>query len=271
MLIDIEVTDRPIQLVQITDCHLGKRAGDQLLGLDSDHSLQLLTDLINQQLPAPDLLLATGDISNHGHKSAYTRFRQLSQNVARRAVWLPGNHDDPDMMREALAGGEELSRCVDIGGWRVLMLDSTVPGKVGGRFSAQELLFLRQMLEQAGDRHVLVCLHHHPIAIGCEWLDEQVVENADEFFALLDESKQVRGVLWGHVHQQLDVERRGVMLMSTPSSCIQFAPGSKSFKLDRMNPGYRELRLYPDGRIETSVSRLADVEFAIDYDSAQGY
>jgi len=76
--------------------------------------------------------------------------------------------------------------------------------------------------------------------------------------------------LWGHVHQQLQLERDGVLLMSTPSSCIQFAPGSADFKVDDQSPGYRWLDLHADGRIETGVSRVSGVDFEFDLDSS-GY
>jgi Icc protein len=58
--------------------------------------------------------------------------------------------------------------------------------------------------------------------------------------------------------------------MSTPSSCIQFAPGSECFKADDQPPGYRWLDLYSDGRIETAVSRVTGVTFEVDLDSS-GY
>lgn len=271
MLIKHENNNQPVRVVQITDCHLGETAGDDLLGMNTDHSLQQVVELIQQEQGAPELLLATGDISNHGHLDAYRRFRQLTTGLAEHNVWLPGNHDNPALMREAVADGPELSSSIDIGNWRIIMLDSTVAGEVGGCFSAQELERLTSKLEHNPGQHALVCLHHHPIPIGCQWLDEQIVANADEFFSLLDQFEQVRGVLWGHVHQQLEVERKGVKLMSTPSSCIQFAKNSPGFRLERLNPGYRSLQLHPDGRIETTVSRVTGVDYAIDYETAQGY
>lgn len=266
-----EGSSQPLKLVQITDSHLGEREGDDLLGLDTDFSLQQVVALIQEEQVVPDLLLATGDLSNHGHLNAYLRFRRITAGLARRSLWLPGNHDNLALLREAVAAGTELSGGIDIGPWRIIMLDSTVPGEVGGRLSPQELALLRQNLTQSLSQHVLVCLHHHPVPIGCDWLDEQIVANADEFFATLDQFEHVRGVLWGHVHQQHDFERRGVKLMSTPSSCIQFAKNSPVFKVDKLNPGYRSLQLFPDGRIETTVSRVTAVDFEINYESAQGY
>ena len=52
----------------------------------------------------------------------------------------------------------------------------------------------------------------------------------------------------------------GVKLMSSPSTCIQFAPLSKEFKIDALSPGYRWLELFDDGAISTGVQRLQGIE-----------
>ncbi|MEP1594064.1 MAG: 3',5'-cyclic-AMP phosphodiesterase, partial [Halieaceae bacterium] len=142
----------------------------------------------------------------------------------------------------------------------------------GGELGSEQLSMLAQTLEAAAAAglHSLVCLHHQPVAIGCDWLDQQMVADADAFFAVLDQYPCVRGVLWGHVHQEIDQRRNNVLLMASPSTCAQFAPGQKNFKVDDVSPGYRWLRLHPDGRIETAVSRVTGVKFSVDLDSG-GY
>lgn len=271
MHIEHNQLQQPIRLLQLTDSHLGEQLGETLVGMDTDASLEHVLALLKQQ-PSADLLLATGDISNGGSLASYQRFQQLTAGIARHALWLPGNHDLWSVMQQALPeGAEELDRHAEIGNWQIIMLDSTTPGEVGGSFSAQELSYLRERLEASVDSHVLICLHHHPIVIGCDWLDEQQVSNADEFFALLDEFEQVRGLLWGHIHQTIERERHGVKLMASPSTCIQFAPDSANFKLDRVNPGYRWLELHADGTINSGVSRVTAVNFDIDYEQANGY
>lgn len=261
---------QPIQLVQITDPHLGDQPGDALLGMDTDASLNQVIALIEQQR-SPDLLLATGDISNGGTSPSYRRFHQMTQRLAEHNVWLPGNHDHFSTMQATMKGSEVLARTVQIGNWQVVMLNSAVVGKVGGSLAAGELDFLRNVLQQAKGEHVLVCLHHHPIASGCAWLDDQQLENADQFFKLLDSFSHIRGVLWGHIHQEIDQWRNGVRLLASPSTCVQFAPNNDNFKLDRLNPGYRWLELHKDGLIETGIERLTAVEFDIDYEGASGY
>jgi Icc protein len=113
-------------------------------------------------------------------------------------------------------------------------------------------------------------LHHQPVEIGCDWLDQQMVSDADTFFDILDQYPGVRGVLWGHVHQEFDRQRNGVRLLASPSTCVQFAVGSAKFKADDQPPGYRWLELHSDGRIETAVSRVRDVKFVVELSSG-GY
>ena len=270
MRIERNNTERPIELVQITDTHLGKQPGDKLLGMDTDQSLAHVIELINQQHPSPDMLLATGDLSNGGALTSYERFQAATQHIADHTLWLPGNHDDLEAMKEKMRGDNALGRNIEIGNWQIIMLNSSTPGEVGGSFDPEELAFLQQSLTDSEADHTLLCLHHHPIDCGCDWLDGQRVSNADEFFAVVDQFSTVRGVLWGHIHQNIDQLRNGVRLMATPSTCIQFAPNSPGFKLDRLNPGYRWLSLHKDGAIETDVCRV-EVEFDINYDHAGGY
>ncbi|WP_101758398.1 3',5'-cyclic-AMP phosphodiesterase [Oceanicoccus sp. KOV_DT_Chl] len=260
---------QPIQLVQITDSHLGDQSGDALLGMDTDTSLNHVIDLIKPR--CPQVLLATGDISHAATVASYQRFHQLTHGLAEHSLWLPGNHDDVVNMQQAMAGETVLNRFMQIGNWHLLMLNSAVAGKVGGSLVATELEFLRDCLQRSTGSHVLVCLHHHPITIGCEWLDDQQVDNAEQFFEILDEFDHVRAVLWGHIHQEVDELRNGVRLLASPSSCIQFAPQSKDFKLDRLNPGFRWLELHADGSLDTGVERITGVELEINYSHSSGY
>lgn len=262
--------NRVIKLVQITDSHLGQHVGEDLLGMDVDASLQCVIDTVRERHASADLLLATGDLSNCGSVPAYQRFAQMTAGLAQQVLWLPGNHDDLAAMETAFCGGDALPRSLALGQWQIIMLDSRIPGAVGGRLSASELSLLEAELSACDGRHALVCLHHHPIDIDCAWLDQQRVSNADDFFALVDRFPQVRGILWGHIHQQIDTLRNGVKLMATPSSCIQFAPEQVSFRLDTLNPGYRWLQLHDDGSIETGVERISK-HFNIDYDYTGGY
>jgi Icc protein len=261
-----------VGIVQLTDTHLCRAHGGKLAGMDTDHSLQAVIDLVQKERPAIDLLLGTGDLSNHGSREAYQRLQGYFDQLPGADFWLPGNHDDRAQMESVANEAGGLSKEIRISGWQIVMLDTQIPGEVGGRLGEGELALLEDALRRAGDEglYSLVCLHHQPVAIGCDWLDEQMVMDAGLLFEVLDRYRGVRGVLWGHVHQQFDGQRNGVALMSSPSTCVQFAPNSAHFRLDDLPPGYRWLELEEDGGISTGVSRVLDVQFDMDLDSS-GY
>jgi Icc protein len=206
----------------------------------------------------PDALLVTGDIV-HDDPAGYTHFHRLFATLGIPVLCLPGNHDDPRAMRRALAkppfvmGGH-----VDIGRWRIVLLDSVQAGQAGGALSPTRLAALAAALEQAGERHVLVCLHHHPVPLGSRWLDQVALANPEAFFAVIDGHPGVRGILWGHVHQSFDALRNGVRLLATPSTCVQFRPRAERFGLDSLPPAYRTLELRADGSIATELVWVED-------------
>ena len=99
----------------------------------------------------------------------------------------------------------------------------------------------------------MVCLHHHPVAMSSRWLDQVGLENSEEFLATIDRHRNVRAVVWGHVHQAFDALRKGVRLISTPSTCAQFLPKADQFAVDVRPPAYRTFELRPDGTMATEV------------------
>jgi Icc protein len=262
--------DAPALLVQLSDSHLFADADGTLLGMNTRESLQRVVELVRQQQPHIDLMLATGDLSQDGTLESYQQFRALTAAIGAPMRWIPGNHDEPQIMAHAAVHSDLLEPVVDVGNWRVTLLDSAVPGSVPGYLQDQQLQLLAQALSEAPSRHHLVCFHHHPVPIGCAWMEPIGLRNPEALFAVLDRFPQVKAVLWGHVHQEIDRERNGVRLLASPSTCIQFAPGSEDFKVSEQAPGYRWLRLHADGRLETGVERLVGFAFTVDYGS-NGY
>ena len=261
-----------VALVQITDCHLGQQPGSTLLGMDTDHSLQAVIDLVKCERGHTELILGTGDLADHGANAAYRRLCEYFNQICGDSFWLPGNHDSwPDMWASS-GPNSQLCNEIRVSGWQILMLNSQIPGEIGGELGGEQLALLDDCLGRASAEgvHSLVCLHHQPVAVGSAWIDAQQVADASEFFQVIDRHNCVRGIVWGHVHQQIDRQRKGVALLASPSTCVQFAPGLARFKLDDQPPGYRWLDLQPDGKIDTGVSRVRGVNFTVELDSG-GY
>ena len=258
-------------LVQLSDCHLGEKPGDSLLGMDADESLNDVLELIVTEQPDIDLVLATGDLANHGSALAYQRLQHyLQQYLSKYSApffYIPGNHDDLDLLQSCLSVDALPSRQV-LGNWQIIGLNSAVPHTVGGAIKTEDLQQLEKLLIE-NTLHTLVVLHHPPLPINCAWLDPQRVNNGDKLLSLLSRFQHVKAVLCGHVHQDGEFFYRHLPIYTVPSTCIQFLPQSHDFALDDQNPGYRWLTLFSDGQFETGVSRVSG-QYAVDH-KASGY
>lgn len=259
-----------VLLVQLTDSHLFAEAGGKLLGMDTAEGLRRVVERVLDEQSCVDLILATGDLSQDGSVASYKRFRTLCEPIPSPARWCPGNHDELASMQQVAQGSELMTPIVDIGAWRVVMLDTLVSGSVFGMLRSDQLELLERALQEAPGRHHLICLHHHPVSIGSHWMDKIGLHNSEALFEVIDRYSNVRALLWGHIHQEFDDWRNGVRLLASPSTGVQFAAGSEKFKVDRLAPGYRWLRLHADGQLETGVSRVEGVDFGVDY-SVEGY
>lgn len=263
--------EKSVRLIQITDCHLGPQSSESLLGLNTDQSLDDVLQLIAKEQPEFDQLVCTGDVASAGHDTCYNRFiNSIRHYFSAPLAWLPGNHDSAAMMANLDVPNPPEGREISLGNWLILLLDSAVPGRVYGELAQSELDYLQQALEANPDKHLMIMLHHQPVAVGSAWIDQYILRNADAFFAIVDQHPQVKALVWGHVHQAFSGERKGVGLFATPSTCVQFKPGCDDFTVDTQMPGYRWFDLNADGSLETGVSRVTGKQYTIDYKSA-GY
>ena len=53
--------------------------------------------------PAPDVVLATGDLTDEGTRTEYSLLADLLAPIVDRLLPLPGNHDDGPLFRSAFA------------------------------------------------------------------------------------------------------------------------------------------------------------------------
>ena len=245
-----------LRLIQFTDPHLYGSEAESLRGVQTAPALaQALAQARARHWPV-DAVLVTGDIVQDD-PAGYAHFRRLFRNAGVPVLCIPGNHDDPEALRRELAcdpfvvGGR-----IDFGPWRVVLLDTWVAGSAAGRLSTQSLAQLDQALRTAEGRHALVCLHHHPVSMSSDWLDEVGLENSEEFWRVIDQHSNVRAILWGHVHRSnLSTSCAATCGCSaTPSGhAHNLCWASKEFALDTLPPAYRTLQLRADGTLTTEV------------------
>ncbi len=256
----------PLRLLQLSDCHFLPRAGDTLMGVDTEQSFRLVLEALrNHAHWPPDLVLLTGDLVQEPLAAPYRRLRHYLETLPCPWLALPGNHDDPGLLARILC--DDARRCAAQvlldRRWQLILLDSHLPGSHAGRLAPAQLDRLQRCLTRC-PLPALIVFHHPPVAVGSRWMDTMQLQNAAEFWQRLDGHPQVKGIVFGHVHQEFSARCQGVPLWSVPSTCFQFKPGSDDFAVDDLPPGWRWLELHPDGRLQTWVERLADPPGGLD-------
>ena len=268
----MQLSNDSIRLLQITDTHLFAADEGSLLSVKTADSFRAVVEaILNQNVPF-EYILATGDISQDHSAESYLRFAKGIAPLKQACFWLPGNHDFKPNMGHVLPSTQiKAEQHVLLGEhWQLILLDSQVVGVPHGQLSQEQLTLLDTKLAQYPERHTLVLLHHHPLLVGSAWLDQHCLKQADAFWQVIRQHRNVKGILCGHVHQDMNVMNNGIRVMATPSTCVQFKPNSDDFALDVTSPGWRELELHANGNITTEVKRLADGLFHPDFTSS-GY
>jgi len=252
-----------VRLLHITDLHILPSAGATIYGTDSFESLRAVLGAARALPAPPQLIVATGDLSEDGSPGSYRRLHELLAGTGLPVHVVPGNHDAADPLRRSLLGGPVQSGpVVEAGSWRIVLLDSQVPGQPHGLLDRAQLELLAAALDEDPARPVLVGLHHGPASYcpssGCQ------LQNAAALLELLESRPNARGVICGHGHLELERAARHVRLFTTPSTCSQAWHAQLGDPVDhedfwashRYDPGrhgFRVLTLRSGGEIESTV------------------
>jgi Icc protein len=256
-------------VIQITDLHFGATVGATLAGVNPVDSFNAVLDALDKNGHAEDILLLSGDLSGGSYANSYRILNQLLRDRNKKVIWLPGNHDDLELMKRHLSD-YPIQLTSYFGDWAVVTLDSSQFGTPSGYVNNEKLSNLEKRLTALTDRSVLIAMHHCPIPLGSYWLDKQRINNSEDLYKILSSRDNVRGVVTGHVHQQFDGFWGDFPLFTTPSSCVQFKQYSNEFAISQDPPGYRWLSLEANGYIRTGVEIITGFDQCPDTNST-GY
>ncbi|WP_304525977.1 metallophosphoesterase [Halomonas sp. I5-271120] len=242
-----------MRLVQVTDTHL--HADPEARSRTGFPLRQLHAVLEHAQAKRPDVLLVTGDVSQDETLMSYAHAQEAFASLGCPWFWLPGNHDQPELMVEH----RELNGEVDLGHWRLLLLDTRVNGQPHGELGQAKLQALAEHLE-GDERPTMLVMHHPPVAIGSAWMDAIGLHDREALWQTLAAYGQVRAILCGHIHQAFasreSLAEGEVAVFGCPSTTDQFLGGSPHFAVDEASrPGYRVVDFHGD-ELTTWIERV---------------
>lgn len=255
----MNTSTQPFSILQISDMHVLPKAGDTLLGIDTEYYFRKVLAAAHEEYGKFDLILVSGDISQQPCVASYQRVYNIFSEYKTQTVCFPGNHDDYSLMQWLLNKGYlSCDKRTLLEKWQIICLNSQKPNEAGGLLAMQELDFLEKSLEQRPKPYAMIAVHHHCVLSGSAWLDTMLIENSDKLFNGLKQYPEVKLIVTGHIHQEVETRKNGIAVLSVPSTCFQFKPRCKNFTLDQIPPGYRSIQLYDDGQFKTKVHRLTD-------------
>jgi 3',5'-cyclic-AMP phosphodiesterase len=234
-------------IAQISDFHL--KAGGRVTYrvVDTAACLARAVATVAALDPAPDIVVATGDLTDAGGPEEYELLRELLAPLKQPVYLIPGNHDEREAMRRAFAdvgylpASGFLHYTVEDHPLRVVALDTLVPGEAGGRLCEQRLRWLEDALAAAPECPTLIIMHHPPFVTGIAYMDRMGLSGAAEFAAVLSRHPQVERVLCGHLH-------RSIQARIGPHAMASTAPGTAhQMALDLRAAGPSRFMMEPPG------------------------
>jgi 3',5'-cyclic-AMP phosphodiesterase len=214
-------------LAHLSDTHF---TVGPLAGAPADRGYQALLRVQGLD-PVPDCVIITGDLTDSGSIPEYELAKSILDKLDIPVHVIPGNHDDSSNMLSVLGGTRyvkqavgETNRCyytVSYPGYRVLCLDSSVPGRHDGELGMRQLEWLDRELGSDPVTPTLLAMHHHPVASGIDAMDRIMLTDAAALQGVLLRNPPVARILIGHLHRSVTATFGGALMTVAPSTYRQ--------------------------------------------------
>jgi Icc protein len=202
--------------IHLTDLHVSHPArGDPHLHADKLAAVRHVTGIMRGMKPAPEFVVASGDLTDHGDTASYVALKDALAPIGIPVILALGNHDKRDASREVFQPGTEattdpLFHHGRYGDLHVLVLDSSVPGRIGGTIGRAQFEMLEQALQEYPDAAKLIVCHHPPHIYRDGVLAWESLPAGDTLrLAQILEGHDIAGILCGHVHVNRVLQWRG--------------------------------------------------------------
>lgn len=262
------MTGPQLTLVQFSDTHLVPE-GELVHGrLDTLANLEAATRAVAASGAVVSGLILTGDLADHGSPAAYRRLRAVVEpfaaSIGAKVVYAMGNHDS------RLAFTSELGAPPDSVHWfgdvRVVVLDSTIPGRHDGRIDDHQLAWLRDELATPAAGGTVLAFHHPPLPSPNPTVHLLRLKNADALAAVV-EGTDVRLIVTGHAHYTGAGSLAGVPVWVSPALAYRVESLSPRGRLRGLaDTGFSRIDLI-DGRFVVTSVPEATAEVVYDRDA----
>ncbi len=208
------------KLIVFTDLHMVPE-GNSIIGLDPFQRLAAGIEHVNRYHADADRVIFMGDLTHRADPASYERLKGLLDRFVPPIAITIGNHDRRDVFLETFktCPTDEngfIQQAIDFPDCRVLLLDTlfappyAYPNSHAGLLCDARLGWLDRQLESAGEKPVMLFMHHPPHATGFTGMDMIRLVNEVEFYDLVKRYGNVLHIFAGHVHRTISGSSRGI-------------------------------------------------------------
>ncbi|MDQ7027148.1 MAG: metallophosphoesterase [Anaerolineae bacterium] len=228
------MSKRLLTFVHISDTHihLDPDYVSEHINFSSRIPVQKLIEAVNALPMAIDFVMHTGDVAHYPETAEhYHVAREILQQIRYPVYYCPGNHDFVPQFQEHFLGksSDEIRIRYDTefecNGVQIVMMDSHIPPDIEGHsgyLMAQQLDWLDEICRADDNRPLVVGIHHHPLLLEAPWLDRISLKNGIALHnTLLKAKHRLRGVFYGHIHENVITVREGISYYSAVSGWFQ--------------------------------------------------
>ncbi len=218
-------------IAHLSDVHLLADDAKQYGAIEPESGFELALERLRRLDPVPQALVFTGDLADKGEPAAYDRLRTLVEPVAAamgaRVVWVIGNHDERAAYARGLFDSDDdgpQDRVYDLGGLRIVALDTSVPEYHHGELTDDQLGWLRDVLSTPAEHGTILAMHHAPIPVPTMEPAAVIELLGQDRLASVIAGTDVRQILGGHFHYSTYSTFAGVPVSVASATCYTSDP-----------------------------------------------
>ena len=135
-------------IAQITDLHIDEPEGFMRRFVDANTKLETAIRYLHTRRERPDVVLATGDLTNDGRPEQFRLLSALLERLEIPVYLIPGNHDEREGFRSAFSdrpwmpASGPIDYVIDDYPVRLVGLDTSEPGRHDGTLDDDQLAWL---------------------------------------------------------------------------------------------------------------------------------
>lgn len=237
--------DLKFRIVHISDTHLSKH------GNFEEKMFDKAVKEINNLDPKPDIIVHTGDITDHGVLSDYEFAIEKIEMLDSKIFLAPGNHDERNyghsIFREMIGPLDSIKKIRDA---IFFIMNSPIPDRDDGRMGRRRQNYLESNLRRIPDNRIkIIVFHHHLVPVPYAGRERNLLDDAGDVLETVLKNR-VNLVLMGHRHVRRFLKINNTVLINAGTVSSIRTRG-------RLGHSFNVVDIFSNGKIKVVEENLS--------------